>query len=683
MSCNESMKERLDLSESIQYIETPYYYTVNNISKLEEFKSLPIESMPNLTGLLQNKKNCIWLKIQFRIPDKLKNKDLGLFIGQLKTSDMVWINLIPCGSYGRFPPNELPASFGAQHFTLNYSVLRKQDINTIYIKVWTDYPVSMSKNIFIGEEVDTYQTAERNNFFKSKIILCFACVLFLAFLLYTCLHFFLIKFSKSKTYLYYSFLMLFSVITLLPFCLYEIPWLKPKSVSYFYITKLFLSLGIYSTIYFSNKFTVSYLGYQEKTVIKITRIVLFLIPFIATLTIKNYDQIPLCIKYFFPIIFIQFIFTFLKVLKAIRDKSLRKHAIILIACFIPALTGFLIDVFSNNFYELRLVLPQAAIYGWQITVYIFIARLLKRFSDMYIKNTKLKNSMVKFNAKLESEVELRTKELSEKNFILSRGLEAITLVQQEVLPKQNKTFMGWDIAVKYIPLDNEVSGDLYDYYFTNSRLDGLSIIDISGHGIPAGLMSILAKGIISQQYLDGKTNNRPVSDILKNINDIYIQEKVNVENYFTGLLFNFEDFDKNDVCKIQVANAGHPSPLLYKADEDSIVEIKYENPEKQYGFIGVEGLPVSFPTTVFSMSENDVLLCFTDGLTEAMDKNKDEFSKERLINIFSSCKNMTAKDIVEKIMKELKNFLEYVPLSDDLTVIVLKRDNSKDYLEEI
>ena len=262
-------------------------------------------------------------------------------------------------------------------------------------------------------------------------------------------------------------------------------------------------------------------------------------------------------------------------------------------------------------------------------------------------------------------------------------MKQLPLVQQEVLPKQNKTFKGWDIAVKYVPLDNEVSGDLYDYYFSGSKLEGLSIIDISGHGIQAGLMSILAKGIISQQYLDGIANKRTLTEVLININDIYVKEKVNVENYFTGLLFNFDDFDTNDICRIQLANAGHPAPILYSTSDNKISEIKYSKPEMQFGFIGVEGLPISFPTTNFYMSQNDVLVCFTDGLTEAMNRRKEEFSKKRLMKIITDSKNLSANEILENIIQELKSFIEDMPLSDDLTVIVLKRDNSKEYLEEI
>ena len=196
-------------------------------------------------------------------------------------------------------------------------------------------------------------------------------------------------------------------------------------------------------------------------------------------------------------------------------------------------------------------------------------------------------------------------------------------------------------------------------------------------------MSILAKGIINQQYLNGIATECSMTEILEAVNDIYIKEKVNVENYFSGLLFNFSNFNKQDRCKVQLANAGHPSPFLYDYETDSVIELKYEKPEEQYGFIGVDGLPISFPTTEFYMGQNDILVCFTDGLTEAMNTKKEEFSKNRLSALIAASKDLSADEIVKVIMDDLYKFLDKEPLSDDLTLIVLKRNDSSDYLEEI
>ena len=681
-SC-ENSKNRIDLTYSFKYIETPTFMSAKQVSKLQGWKTVQVSDRDTVNKLLENKNNYLWFKLDFIIPSELKNQDLGFYIDELKTADNVFINTIPCGSYGKFPPDEITAGYGAQHFPLDNSTLTQTRTNTILIQTWTGCPFSLPNLAFVGTEFDAFQKAERKAFFTSRIILCFACISFIAFFIYLLLYFFLKKITKSKTYLHYSFLMLFSCVTLLPFCLYEIPWLKPQVLSYFTIMKILLTLGVYTTIYSVNAFMITFIEAKENKIIKILRIVFYLIPLIATLTITRYEQIPRYNIVFFPIIFMQFLFTSFHIIPSIKRKKTRKKTIVLLCSLIPAIIGFIIDSINNKYVNIQITPPYASIYLWQLTSYIFIGYLLHNFAQMYIKNTKYKNDMVMFNAKLENEVEIRTKELSEKNFILSRGLEAITLVQQEILPKPYKTFIGWDIAAMYVPLDSEVSGDLYDYYFNHSTLEGLSIIDISGHGIPAGLMSILAKGIINQKYQSGLQEGKSLSDILLEINDTYIKEKVNVENYFTCLLLNFEDFDDNDTCKIQIANAGHPAPLYYSTKDDEIKEIKYEKSELQYGFIGVEGLPINFPTTEFSMNDEDILILFTDGLTEAMNKEKEEFTKARVGKVIKENKDKYAKDILDALLKELGQFLDGNGLGDDLTIVILKRNSSKDYLEEI
>ena len=683
LSSCENSKNRIDLTYSFKYLETPSFVSAKQVDKMTGWKTVPNQNRKTVNKLLTNEHNYLWFKLDFKIPAALTNQDLGLYIEELKTADRVYINTIPCGSYGRFPPSEMSAGFGAQHFSLPLSTLTQTRENTILIQTWTGCPFSLPSSVFVGTEFDAFQKAERRAFFTSRIILCFACISFIAFFIYLMLHFFLKNLTKSRTYLHYSFLMLFSVITLLPFCLYEIPWLKPEVLSYFTIMKILLTVGIYTTIYTVNRFMISFMEAKENKIVQILRIIFYLIPLIGTLTITEYEQIPRYNFVFFPIIFLQFLFTAYKVIPAFKNKKTRGRTILLFVSLIPAIVGFVIDACSNNYINIQITPPYASIYLWQLTSYIFIGYLLYNFAQMYIKNTKLKNSMVKFNASLENEVEIRTKELSEKNFILSRGLEAITLVQQQVLPKGNKTFMGWDISVMYVPLDNEVSGDFFDYYYDDCKLDGLSILDISGHGIQAGLMSVLAKGIINQKYNTGKHNNKTLSEILVDINNTYIIEKVDVENYFTALLFNFDDFDENDKCNVQLANAGHPAPLLFSAKDNSVDEVKYEKPEEQYGFIGVDGLPISFPTTEFSMEQEDILVCFTDGLTEAMNNDKEDFSKNRVSKIIKASSHLSAKEILTNILKGLDHFLDGNGLSDDLTLIVLKRVDSSEYLEEI
>lgn len=378
----------------------------------------------------------------------------------------------------------------------------------------------------------------------------------------------------------------------------------------------------------------------------------------------------------------QFGFTIPKIIEHLKNKETRANAKKLFKGFSPVLCCIPVDFIMRIGFTYR-DWPYLTIYGWQITVITFTAFLVKQFTNLYLNNIKLTDQLADFNSHLENQVAERTKEISEKNLILTEGLHAVSNVQKNFLPPKKRTFRGWELAISYKPLVNEVSGDLYDYYYTGENLDGIGIFDVSGHGIPSGLMTILAKGIISQHFLSGITQSEPISQVLEKINKTYIKEKVNVENYITGLLFRFSSFNKKDTCSVEVANAGHPHPYLYKADTGEIEEIQYEDPRMQYGMIGLSDLPVSFPPVSFRMKPNDIIVCFTDGLTDSSNLQNEDFGKERLKEIIRQNAKESALTIRNKINEALSDFTQDKAPNDDITFIILKRNNSKDYIEEL
>ena len=85
----------------------------------------------------------------------------------------------------------------------------------------------------------------------------------------------------------------------------------------------------------------------------------------------------------------------------------------------------------------------------------------------------------------------------------------------------------------------------------------------------------------------------------------------------------------------------------------------------------------------FEASINDVLVCFTDGITEAMNVDNKDFSKDRIIEILEKNAKLSAHEIGQMIMSELEMFTKGTKIHDDITLIVLKRNNSKNYIEGI
>ena len=683
-SCGKRVKyPRYDVSNFVSYLETPPEYELGDVlPRTFDFQPLTKKNMNNLVGLLENEDDYIWLKIQFLLPEDLRYRDIGLFISYLRGADLLFLNNVSIRQYGEFPPNASSASFTGQYFMFSKSILDQAGVNTVLIKVWPDAFGSVATKMFLSERPEVYTSSERINFFNSKITLTFAGIMILIFFMYLFLYFVMKNYENRNVYLFFALLNFYTAHFLFPFFISEVPWAKPHWLSYSLLIRFFFYGGSFTTIYFANSFIIAYLRKKDSLPIIITRLVLYIGPMLWAFTQKS----TVALNHFMPkVIFfgaVQFCFSIPSLIKAIINKETRTSSLYLLVGFSPVIAGIITDIFLK-FGNISPNLPFLTVYGWQITVFIFLASLLLRFGAMYMHNTELNTKLSEFNTHLEDVVALRTKELSEANYVLSKGLETVAHVQKNFLPPKNKSFRGWDLAISYNALDNNVSGDLYDYYFTEGFLDGIGIFDVSGHGIPAGLMTILAKSIISQHFITGINREESISTVLKDINKSYIKEKVDVENYITGLLFRFSEFNKKDVCSVEFANAGHPYPLLYSAKENKIIELKPDT-ENQYGILGVEGLDVSFPPVSFRAEKDDIIICYTDGLTDGTNSQGKEFSKDRIIKTLQEYHNESAIMIMNRIMDKFYDFAgREGKLTDDTTLIVLKRVNSKDYIEEI
>lgn len=682
-SCSHRKKfVRYDVSNFVSYMEAPPEYDLGEILPHQgEFLPLSKKEMKNLNKLTTKDENYIWLKIQFFIPEELKNKEIGLYIGYIRGADILWMNNTSVRQYGEFPPRESSAGFTAQYFMFTPSMIKQDSLNTILIKVWPDAFSSIASKIFLSEKPDIFFSAERMTFFNSKITMAFAGVMMVIFFMYLFLYFVMKKDENKNVYLFFALLNLYTVHFLLPFFFSEVSWAKPIWLSYNTVIKVFFFGGAFVTGYFANSFVMTYLRKKDSKPIVIIRLALLFIPMFIAFSLSSTKELNSYIPILVVFDSLQFAITIPRLIISFIKKNTRANVLGLLTGFSPVLVGVVIDLILKGG-NLSPNLPFFTIYGWQFTLYIFLATLLLRFGNMYKYNSELNTKLSEFNTHLEEVVAMRTKELSEANFVLSKGLETVAHVQKNFLPVKNKTFRGWELSISYNALDNNVSGDLYDYYFTEGILDGLGIFDVSGHGIPAGLMTILAKSIISQHFITGKTQAEPLSNVLEDINKSYIKEKVNVENYITGLLFRFSEFNKKDVCSVEFANAGHPYPLLYSAAENKVIELKQDE-EKQYGILGVEGLEVSFPPINFRVAQDDIIVCFTDGLTDCKNRHGDDFTKDRIIKLLQQYHNESAIMIMNRIMDKLEDFKGNEKFSDDVTLIVLKRMNSNDYIEEI
>lgn len=681
-SCKNKKSERLDLFNSIFFTDAAPEATLDEIKERKDFTKMTAASSNNLQKLLKDEKNYLWLKIPFALSDGLKNKDLGLYIGYLRSANEIWLNDFPIGKSGAFPPKEFSSGFKAHYYSFPNEILNQDEENILYIKVWPGFLSGISQKFYITESETAYLNSENTSFTNSKINMIFTGAMWLVFIFYMIMHFTLRNINHTKEFIIFAMLNCFTIAYLTPFAAAEMPWLQNYGFSYLTFIKLTLLCGAYITVFFANSFILELLGEHESKMLLQIRIVLLLIPILITLFVRKYSSLNVIITISVFLCAGQFGFTIPRIISAVLQKDKQPRVIKLLIGFAPVILCVIVDFFIRIIFK-NTTLPFFTLYGWQVTIIVFLCYLAIQFNTTYSRNIMLKDKLEEFNNNLEEIVNLRTKELSDANFVLTRGLEAVANVQQNFLPSKTKFLKGWDISISYNPLSDNVSGDLYDYYSSKDKLDGLGIFDVSGHGIPAGLMTILAKGIINQHFSQGLEKNSSVEEIMANINESYIKEKVNVENYITGILFKFGKVDSKQKCTVELSNAGHPYPLFYTSENKDIVELKYKNLNEQYGMIGIEGLETSFPCVKISTMPNDIIVCFTDGLIEATNKNGEQFGTFRLTNIIQENASKSADEILSKILSVYENFTRASKREDDTTIIVLKRTDSSDFVEEI
>lgn len=247
--------------------------------------------------------------------------------------------------------------------------------------------------------------------------------------------------------------------------------------------------------------------------------------------------------------------------------------------------------------------------------------------------------------------------------LIERELQIASRIQQSILPQTLLQIPGIELGVKCIPAKH-VGGDFYDfikflYDFVELKDNKLGIVigDVSGKGVPAALF--MAKTMADFRGL-AHTFSEP-HEALSAINNRLVEE--GVSGMFVTLLYLiYEPKEK----MIKYSNGGH-NPLIWikKDGEAKLLTQEVGTP------IGI--IPGSeFKTDNVPVSEGDVFIIYTDGISEARDKREKEFGEKRILDLASQYRSLPAQDLAEKITNEVVNFSRGMPQHDDMTIISLK-----------
>lgn len=238
-------------------------------------------------------------------------------------------------------------------------------------------------------------------------------------------------------------------------------------------------------------------------------------------------------------------------------------------------------------------------------------------------------------------------------------------IQQMLLPKGSPEISGLEADARYTPAQ-QVGGDFYDLFALSENRLAVAVADVSGKGIPASLLMAICRTNLRQI---APRYDSPAA-VLRELNRALGDEVL--RGMFITLLYAVIDPARNEVV---LARAGHELPLFSRRDRVTSVALGE--------FVGSEGMPLGLvPDELFSsvmvdhrepFASGDVLVLYTDGVTEAPNDEGKEFSNHRLADVVRAMHSRSAREINDGIIAQVDQFTGNAELRDDLTLVTVKR----------
>ncbi|GBF79582.1 hypothetical protein AsFPU1_0978 [Aphanothece sacrum FPU1] len=273
-------------------------------------------------------------------------------------------------------------------------------------------------------------------------------------------------------------------------------------------------------------------------------------------------------------------------------------------------------------------------------------------------------------------VELRSKERQD------RELEIASEIQLRLLPRQCPTIKGVELAAR-CQTANRVGGDYYDFIPTNydqlrqespNKADepaacvpwSIVIGDVMGKGVPAGLIMTMTRGMLRAEVL----NRHSPAKILQHLNRVMYADLDNSHRFVT--LF-YSEYDPQTAC-LSFSNAAHNPPLLWQAATQTIQKLDTDgmliglDPDSQYEDAQIQ------------LASGDIIIYYTDGLTDAVNQQGGRFDEENLVQTFQDgCQQYeNPQEILDYLFKKIEHFIgSGHNNNDDMTLVVMRIKSSE------
>ena len=246
---------------------------------------------------------------------------------------------------------------------------------------------------------------------------------------------------------------------------------------------------------------------------------------------------------------------------------------------------------------------------------------------------------------------------NEKELIaISHELETARQIQSFILPDESIHIEGLSLAARYVPVAS-VAGDFYDFAKVDKNRLGILVADVSGHGVPASLISSMVK----IAFASSTTHASNPAEVLDGINQVLCGK---LESDFVTAGYLFLDIEEKNMI---YAGAGHMPLLLWRPAEQKIYEFR------EKGTILGQFEDIQFKNIRFALKPDDRIILYTDGIVETSNTTHTLFGFDRLKEFIVSNAQLPAGQFADALIRQLFNWSgkpSEEALDDDLTLIV-------------
>jgi sigma-B regulation protein RsbU (phosphoserine phosphatase) len=242
---------------------------------------------------------------------------------------------------------------------------------------------------------------------------------------------------------------------------------------------------------------------------------------------------------------------------------------------------------------------------------------------------------------------------------LNRELEIAREVQERLFPQHLPPIPGLDYCGACRPALG-VGGDYYDFLALPNGKLGIAIGDVSGKGIAAALLMASLQASLRSQAIQGQHD---LAALMSTVNKL-VYDSSAANRYAT---FFYAEYDPATLCVIYV-NAGHNAPIVFRRHDKGSKVIRLDMGGPVVGLLPAAG----YQQASLALERGDLLLAFTDGISEAMNVAEEEWGEKSLIDAAQNCDSFSSSEILSRLMAAADSFTAGAPQHDDMTLVVAR-----------